>query len=87
MALIALALVARRRRAPPAPRDRWQLACWAAAAGLALMPALRSAGWVATLSLFAAAALASVGIVGARSWRAVLTAPWRGRATWCPGSS
>ena len=72
VALIALALVAVAVRAARTG-DRWQLACWAAAAGLALMPALRSAGWVATLSLFAAAALATVGIVGARSWRAVAT--------------
>ena len=77
VALTALALVGVAVRAART-RDRWQIACWAAAAGLALMPALRSAGWVVTLSLFAAAALASVGVVGARNWRAV----WFGALAW-----
>jgi len=70
VALTALVLVGIAVRVTAAS-DPWRLVCWAAAAALALMPALRSAGWVATLSLFAAAALASLGVVGARSWREV----------------
>ena len=43
-----------------------------AAAALAVMPALRSAGWVAALSLLASVVLASTGAAGARSWRGVV---------------
>ena len=70
VALTALALVGVAVRASR-PRDAWRIACWAAAAALALMPALRSASWVAVLSLLAAAVLASLGAAGARSWREV----------------
>ena len=67
-ALVVLAIAVAATR----PRDPWRLACWAVAAALAVMPAVRAAGWVAFLSLLAAVALGSLAAAGARTWREVL---------------
>ncbi len=66
LAVIAVVVVATR------PRDPWRLACWAAAALLALTPAVRAAGWVVLLALLAAVVLGSLAAAGARTWREVL---------------
>ena len=66
LSVVVIAVLATR------PREPWRIACWAAAAALALMPALRAADWVVVLSLFAAAPLASLAATGARSWREVV---------------
>jgi hypothetical protein len=65
LAVIGIAVAATR------PRDPWRLACWAAAAALALMPAVRAAGWVVVLSLLVAVVLGSLAAAGARTWREV----------------
>ena len=54
------------------PRDPWRLACWAAAAALAVIPAVRAAEWVVVLSLLAAVVLGSLAASGARTWRGVV---------------
>jgi Domain of unknown function (DUF4173) len=54
------------------PRDPWRLACWGAAAALAVIPALRAAAWVVVLSLLAAVVLGSLAASGAQSWRGVV---------------
>jgi hypothetical protein len=54
------------------PRDPWRLACWAAAAALAAIPAVRAAEWVVVLSLLAAVVLGSLAASGARTWRGVV---------------
>jgi hypothetical protein len=54
------------------PRDPWRLACWAAAAALAVVPAVRAAEWVVVLSLLAAVVLGSLAASGARTWRGVV---------------
>ena len=54
------------------PRDPWRLACWGAAAALAVIPAVRAAEWVVVLSLLAAAVLGSLAVSGARTWRGVV---------------
>ena len=88
VALIALALVGVAVRATRT-HDAWRSFCWAAAAALALMPALRSAGWVAALSLLAAAVLASLGgrrraeLARGRGWRGRLAAQPRARPRGC----
>ena len=66
LAVIAITVTATR------PRDPWRIACWAVAAALAVMPAVRSAGWVVFLSLLAAVTLGSLAASGARTWREVL---------------
>ena len=54
------------------PRDPWRLACWGAAAALAVVPAVRAAEWVVFLSLLAAVVLGSLAASGARTWRGVV---------------
>ena len=54
------------------PRDPWRLACWGAAAALAVIPAVRAAEWVVVLSLLAAVVLGSLAASGARTWRGVV---------------
>ena len=73
--MLAIAVAATR------PRDPFAIACWAAAAALAVMPAVRAAGWVAFLSLLAAVTLGSLAAARARSWREVLT----GALAWVHG--
>ena len=66
LAVIAIAVAATR------PRDPWRIACWSVAAALAVMPAVRAAGWVVFLSLLAAVTLGSLAASGARTWRELL---------------
>ena len=80
VALVALAVLAI-AVATTRPRDPFAIACWAAAAALAVMPAIRAAGWVAFLSLLAAVTLGSLAAARARSWREVLT----GALAWVHG--
>ncbi len=75
LAVLAIAVAATR------PRDPFAIACWVAAAALAVMPAVRAAGWVAFLSLLAAVTLGSLAAARARSWREVLT----GALAWVHG--
>jgi hypothetical protein len=65
LAVIGIAVAATR------PREPWRIACWVAAAALALVPAIRAAEWVVLLSLLAAVPLASLAASGARTWREV----------------
>lgn len=65
-----------RKREQP-PHDRWTRVWWAFAAALALVPLIRTAGWVVVPSLLAAAALASLAASGGRRWGELIAG-----ATW-----
>jgi hypothetical protein len=55
--------------------DRWRLACLFTAGLLALAPTVRDATWLVACDLGLAFVVASVALVGGRSWSAVLGAP------------
>src|SRR3954470_21568421 len=71
-AAVAALAVVRIAVACTRPRDPWRLVCWAAAAALAVIPAVRAAEWVVFLSLLAAVVLGSLAASGARTWRGVV---------------
>jgi hypothetical protein len=66
-------------------RDVFATGCWLAAAALAVVPAVRAAGWVVALSLLAALALAAVAAAGARTWRELAAAPFGVALALVPG--
>jgi len=66
-------------------RDGFALACWAAALALALVPAVRDAGWVVTLALLAALGLAAVAGAARPTWSALGGAVGRTAAGLVPG--
>ena len=57
-----------RSGAAPDVRDRWTRVWWALAAGLALVPVLRAAGWVVVPCVFVAIAAASLAAADGRRW-------------------
>lgn len=67
------------------PRDPFAIGCWLAAAALAIVPAVRAAGWVVALSLVAALALAAIAAAGARTWRELGTGVLGAVAALVPG--
>ena len=57
-----------RSGAAPDVRDRWTRVWWALAAGLALVPVLRAAGWVVVPCVLVAIAAASLAAADGRRW-------------------
>jgi len=66
-------------------RDRFALGCWVGALLLALVPAVRDAGWVVAVALFAALGLAAVAGASGRTWGALGGAVGRGATGLVPG--
>ena len=66
-------------------RDRFALGCWLGALLLALVPAVRDAGWVVAVALFAALGLAAVAGASGRTWGALGGAVGRGATGLVPG--
>jgi hypothetical protein len=84
LALVGAGLCAAVAAAAPR-RDLFAIGCWLAAAALALVPAVRAAGWVVVLSLLAALALATLAAGGSRTWREVGAALLAAAAALVPG--
>lgn len=61
--------------AKASPRDRWTTAWWALAAVLALMPFVRTAGWVVAASVLGALGLGMAAAGRATSWARLFSAP------------
>lgn len=68
LALVALAVVIATRLLE-SPRGRFGDACLVAAGALAVVPMLRDSGWVGTLSLLGAMALAAIAVSTPGTWR------------------
>jgi len=66
-------------------RDRFALGCWLGALLLALVPAVRDAGWVVAVALFAALGLAAVAGASGRTWGALGGAAGRVATGLVPG--
>ena len=66
-------------------RDGFALGCWLGALLLALVPAVRDAGWVVAVALLAALGLAAVAGASGRTWGALGGAVGRGATGLVPG--